>query len=169
MGVFLVAIVAMHGDSIGGALVGIALWSTLLLSVYDTKHQQIPDLFTIIIAAAALGLIALGYSDWFDSLLGMIVAAAWFAILILVSRGKAVGSGDLFLSGALGLLVGLIGAITMLLTSYIIGALVILFMLATRKLKKLHHQRIAFGPFLVMGAIFALFGFGEWYLSLLGL
>ncbi|MEQ1849510.1 MAG: prepilin peptidase [Candidatus Peribacteraceae bacterium] len=167
-GAFVLPLVLMNGDVVGAALMGIALWSMLLLSVYDAKYQQIPDLFTVIVALVATVLVLLGYTEWKDALLGTGVAVGWFALLLVISRGKAVGIGDLFLAGALGALVGLVGSITMLVTSYIIGAITILGLLGVRKITTIHDQRIAFGPFLVLGVLSALLGTGEWYLQLLG-
>jgi prepilin signal peptidase PulO-like enzyme (type II secretory pathway) len=166
---FVLPLILMRGDTVGAFLLGIALVSMLLLSVYDAMHQQIPDLFTIVIVIVATVLVALGYTEWKDALLGTTAALIWFGALLLVSRGKAVGAGDLFLSGALGALLGFIGSITMLVISYIVGAVTILFLLATKRITHVHHQRIAFGPFLVIGALLALLGAGEWYIRLLGL
>jgi len=165
---FVLAAVLFPTDIVVGFLIAIILWSVLLLSVYDIRHQQIPDLFTIVIGASALTLVILGSTSAVNAFLGFAVSMLWFGLLWLCSKGRATGSGDVFLAGALGLWLGLWHSIIMLLLSYIVGALVILVLLIMKIIPRKAHQRIPFGPFLAIGALLALLGVGEWYLSLIG-
>lgn len=150
-------------------LTALIVWNLLLIAVYDMRHKQIPDLFTGIIAFAAVLLIYIGNTALIDALRGLGISVLWFGLLWLGSRGRAVGTGDLLLGAALGLWLGLFQTIVMLLLSYIIGAFVILTMLLFRLLPRKSHQKIAFGPFLASGALLAFLGAGEWYLRMLGI
>ncbi len=163
--VFLLAI-TLHPTNIAAALVTAgALWFLLLAATYDALHQELPDLFTIAIACAGT-LLALLKGTLVSSILGATVALAWFGGQWLVSRGKAVGTGDIFLAAALGLLLGTEGTVTMILLSYASGALIILCLLAVG-IVSLKKDRIAFGPFLAIGTLLSLLGAGQMYGALL--
>jgi len=87
----------------------------------------------------------------FAALLGMAI----FGVIILLSRGKAMGWGDFKLVAALGLIFGWPDILMVLLLAFIIGALVsIVFMIAKKKKMK---DMIPFGPFLVIGSSLTFF------------
>ncbi len=53
----------------------------------------------------------------------------------------------------------------MLVLSYVTGAVIILGLLALRVISW-KQQRVAFGPFLGLGALLTILGVGQWYVSL---
>lgn len=143
-------------------LLALAFWAMLLIMLVDLRTQLIPDILTIILAVSALGYqLVIGGNPLIATLIG----PAFFGVQWLVSRGKWVGSGDVFLSGALGLLLGtwplsLIG----LFLAYISGAAVAVIGLITKKVTRSSH--IPFGPFLILGTL-ASFFMGNQILTLL--
>ena len=168
-GVFLLAFHNAQSNFPVALLTGILLWGLLLAAIFDHKRQQIPDLFTGIIGGAALMLAFLGERTIDDALLGAALGTVWFGLFWVLSRGKAVGSGDIFLAATLGLWLGLFDSITMLLMSYIIGAVVIVLLLLFKIIPRVSHQHIPFAPFLAFGALSAYLGVGDWYLQLIGM
>lgn len=140
-------------------LQAVALESLFLGAVYDALHEELPDLFTWPIVIVGAVLIAI-QGDVLSSIEGALVPLCWFGGQWLISRGRIVGSGDIFLGTALGWWLGLKGAIIMLFMSYVIGAAVILLLLALRIIS-LKQKRIPFGPFLAIGGLMALLGIGE--------
>lgn len=158
---------AVTPDPVAGFLTGFPLTFLLLACVYDAKYQQLPDVFTLLIAVGACVLLAVTGGDVVDAGIGALIPAAWFGGQRLLSRGKAVGSGDVLLGGALGLLLGMRGAITMLLLSYMAGAVIVVVLLLLGKLSFRKNTRIAFGPFMGIATVLTLAGAGEAYLSLL--
>lgn len=148
-----------------------ALFTAVLLAflfftcVFDLIHQRLPDLFTVVIAICALILVLLR-GDLKTALFGAAVALVWFGGQWLVSRGRWVGSGDIFLAAVLGFWLGFMGSMAMLVLSYIIGALAITVLLVLRVIT-FRQKRVSFGPFLGVAALLAFFGAGEWYLSLM--
>jgi prepilin signal peptidase PulO-like enzyme (type II secretory pathway) len=166
----------------------------LLLSIIDLRHSIIPN--SINLSLATLGLILIifnGYYDKFDALNGSflryyaaifglreniwlnylfaaLLGMAIFGLIIFFSKGRAMGLGDLKLVGALGLIFGWPDVLMVLFLSFIIGSLVSIFFLITRK-KKIK-DAVPFGPFLVIGASLTFF-FGyqiiEGYFKLFGL
>lgn len=103
-------------------------------------------------------------------LLGILSGALlviFFGSLIVITKGKGMGGGDLKLSFFMGLTLGFPGAILAVLLAFLSGSIVGIFLLLTQK--KHFGQTIPFGPFLTIGSLAALF-WGEkivnWYLHL---
>lgn len=132
----------------------VALWALLLIAVIDLRTGMIPDVLTLTVFVAAIAY------HWFSAgtipVLAPLVGAGFFALQWLVSRGRWVGSGDIFLAAAIGMLVGTAqGAVWMLLLAYIIGANVAIILLLFKRLKR--RDMIPFGPFLVIAGYVVLF------------
>ncbi|MBI3577579.1 prepilin peptidase [Candidatus Gottesmanbacteria bacterium] len=130
--------------------------SLLVIFVADLKYEIIPDSMII------LGLIG-GLIGKF-SILSAIGAAAFFLFLFLVTRGRGMGLGDVKLAFLLGLILGFPTIVIALYTAFLTGAAVgIILMIGGKKTLKSH---VPFGPFLILGAMFAmLYGNGvmEWW------
>lgn len=134
----------------------LALWAMLLIAVVDARTQRIPDLFTIIAAGSALLFHAFNGSFSVALLLSATLGAGFFALQWVLSRGAWIGSGDILLAGAIGLLLGDWRTMLLaLLLSYIIGGIVAAGVLI-RKGRAARTMKIAFGPFLVIGGAIAL-------------
>ncbi len=166
MAVFITAFL-LHPMNIPLAIITIVvLWGILLVTIFDAYEMMIPDAFTAIILIGALGTMWIERS--FQSpLFGALTGSAWFGSQWFLSRGKIVGSGDIFLGFSLGLWLGLSGTITMLAIAYMAGALVGIVLIAMNKATR--KSRLAFGPFLALGAVAAELGAGELYLKMIGL
>lgn len=130
----------------------LALWSMLVIGIIDARTQLIPDVLTLI-----LGISALVYHFLLGNIMwgGAILALGFFGMQWLVSRGKWVGSGDILLGIALGLLVGSWQQmVVMMMAAYIFGALLVSVLLGMGRMTRT--QNIAFGPFLVVGALMSI-------------
>lgn len=130
----------------------LALWSMLMIGIIDARTQMIPDVLTAVLAlCAALYHLSIGDGiPWMGAVLGV----AFFAVQWILSRGAWVGSGDILLAAALGLLLGSWQhVVVMLMAAYIIGALLVSVLLGLGHMKRSQH--IAFGPFLILGALIA--------------
>ncbi len=119
------------------------------------------------------------YSNYFQrhaldiaySLLGSFAMAiaigGFFRLLIIVTRGRGMGGGDVNLGALIGLALGLPNALVALMLSFISGAFLSIGLLVLRK--KHFGQSIPFGPFLVFGSLVALIWGNQlfdWYLKL---
>lgn len=96
-----------------------------------------------------------------------VAIAGFFLSLIIITRGKGMGGGDVKLGAFLGLMLGFPNALLALVLSFVLGAAFSLLLILTGR--KHFGQTIAFGPFLVIGALIALFWGNqiiEWYLLL---
>ena len=101
------------------------------------------------------------------SILMAILIGGFFYLLIIITKGKGMGGGDVKLGAFLGLMLGFPNALLATILSFVLGAVFSLFLILTGK--KHFGQTIAFGPFLVLGSLIALFWGNqimEWYLHL---
>lgn len=148
-----------------------------ILFAYDAKWFLLPDSAALALAVIGLGIVGVSAAETQD-IGGTILAAigsvgvlgGLYAVLYAFSKGRWVGFGDVKLGAALGLLLvdwQLAGVA--LFAANLLGCLIVIPLLATKRVKRTSH--IPFGPLLIAGAIVAWFiGWHilDWYLSLLG-
>jgi prepilin signal peptidase PulO-like enzyme (type II secretory pathway) len=147
----------------------------IILAVYDTRWMILPDKVMIPLVAAALVMtvafavvhhspqVALGSFE------AAVLAGGAFYLLVVLTKGRAMGGGDIKLAFAMGLILGIQGtAIAMFLAfdcAAVVGLAMIMMRLRSRR------DQIPFGPYLVGGTLVA-FLFGRlavaWYLRLNG-
>lgn len=138
----------------------------MIIFVYDFRYSYILDKFSLpAILLAFMINASLGMSvEWM--LLGGLVLGAFFAFQFLVSRGEWVGGGDIRMGMLMGVYLGLeLGAVALFL-SYVLGAIIGIFLIVFRHRKPESH--VPFGTFMTL-ATFATLFFGqtllEWYLG----
>ena len=139
----------------------------IVIFVYDLRWQLILDRVTIPAIAIIFVLnLFLGNSIW-SLLLAAAVGFGFFGLQYLASSGRWIGGGDLRLGVLMGVALGWPNILVGLLLAYIIGAAVALALLLTGNVNR--KTPIAFGTFLAVGSVIALF-WGEqlinWYFSL---
>lgn len=165
-----VAIVAAAGSlfsvTLTYQLVYLSVFGFLsLVFVIDLLTGYIPDLLTYPAIIATL-LILIGIAFYtqvgpFEAfkflaprLLAGLIPAAIFSLLIVITKGRAMGWGDVKLMIFMGLVLGFPAIIVGLYISFILGALVSSHLLLIHR-KKLN-QAVPFGPFLSLGTIISL-------------
>lgn len=146
----------------------------IIVFVYDLKHFIIPD--KVVFPAI---FIVLGFRAWdlighwslgfgiLNYLLTGVGAGIFFLAIVIISKGRWMGIGDIKLAFLMGLLLGFPYILVALFFSFLMGAIIgIGLILAKRKTMK---SEVPFGPFLVVGTFIALF-LGEiiinWYWNL---
>jgi leader peptidase (prepilin peptidase)/N-methyltransferase len=149
-----------------------------ILFAYDAKWFLLPDSVVLTLAIIGLGIVGVSAAETQDiggTLLAAVgavgIIGGLYAILFAVSKGRWVGFGDVKLGAALGLLLvdWQLAAVALFLANFI-GCLIVLPLLATKKVKRTSH--IPFGPMLIAGAVIAWFvGWHilDWYLASLGM
>ncbi|MEO6761686.1 MAG: prepilin peptidase [Candidatus Saccharimonadales bacterium] len=168
--------------ALGSALsiVVLALWLVMVivlmaLSIYDIKWQLLPNrlVATLSLVAVVQAVIVIATADSpLRSLLGHIIGAVivggLFYLILVLSKGKWIGGGDVKLGFVLGLIAAAPGqAVLLLFSASVLGSLVSLPLMAINKLKR--SSTIPFGPFLILATLtVVLFGTQiiDWYLSL---
>jgi leader peptidase (prepilin peptidase)/N-methyltransferase len=146
----------------------------VLIFVYDFKHYLIPDSFTIFGIVLSVAWLGFEYykgiynlTDILFYLYSAIGSMLFFFCLWFFTQGKGMGFGDVKLAFFLGLLLGFPNVIVGVFLSFILGAIIGLILVVSRKRKL--KSAVPFGPFLVIGSFIAIF-YGSniinWYLSL---
>ena len=117
----------------------------IVIFVYDLKHYLILD--KVIFPAIILAFVYRFFDNSFlNSLLAALLVAGFFLALVLISRGKWMGLGDVKLAGLMGLVLGWPNVLIALFLAFMSGAIVgISLMIAGKKTIK---SQIPFGPFL---------------------
>lgn len=169
------------------ALIQSILWvlvflTFLLIWAIDFRLYLIPDELNLVLAG--LGLILADFKNlygqfgqfsgsflgsyaalfglrdnlWTNHFAAALVGAGLVAAIILLSRGRGMGMGDLKLMAALGLLFGWPDILMIFILASVIGAAVSLILMGLRK--KTMQSHLPLGPFLVLGAWLTFF-FGE--------
>jgi prepilin signal peptidase PulO-like enzyme (type II secretory pathway) len=149
----------------------------LALFVYDARWFLLPNkivypLLIFALTSATIRAVFLGGGTDLvkQTVLGIAVGGGLFYFLFVVSNERWIGGGDVKLGFLLGALVtSPERAALMLFASSVLGTVVMLPLLAIRKEKT---KQIPFGPFLIMGAFFAVL-WGDrvinWYLNAMSL
>jgi prepilin signal peptidase PulO-like enzyme (type II secretory pathway) len=88
--------------------------------------------------------------------------AMFFWLLILITKGKGMGGGDLKLAFLIGLFNGFPGNVVAIVLAFVLGAAYSLVLVVLRR--KSMKDTIPFGPFLILGSVLA-FVFGRTLLS----
>lgn len=127
--------------------------SLLVIFASDLTFQIIPDSMVVVGIIGAIGVIR-GIGVVEGNIIIGLAAAAFFLVLFLVTRGGGMGLGDVKLAFLMGLLLGFPKIVVACYLAFLTGAGagVILILSGKKKLK----ERIAFGPFLVIGTVIAL-------------
>ena len=155
------------GWSASAFLIGLAAAALLSLSWIDWKTFEIPFAYNVFIFA--LGVIALVFdlSHWYDYVIGFFAVSLPLMALFYISKGAAIGGGDVKLMAACGMLLGWKLVLLGFVLGCIIGSVV---HLVRMKISGERHM-LAMGPYLSIGVFLAaLFGNAAiaWYLSMLG-
>ena len=144
----------------------------VIIFVYDLKHYIIPDKvvypaigITLIYHLLRLNLEPERFSlGVFWAAFG---AAAFFGTIVLISRGRWIGVGDVKLAFLMGLILGFPNILVALFLAVLLGAIMGIGLIISGK--KTLRSEVPFGPFLVTGTFVALFwgqDLANWYLNL---
>lgn len=94
-------------------------------------------------------------SPLYNGLIAALMLGAFFLVLILITKGRGMGGGDLKLGIFLGLVLGIENSLLALMLSFLSGSIISIALIILR-VKKLG-DTIPFGPFLAAGALISLF------------
>ena len=139
-----------------GMLLAILLFtsSSLAIVVADFLYQLIPDGSIVMLIVASLIRITVSPASAVTHIGSAVGAFGVLYFLWWVTRGKGMGFGDVKLAGALGLFFGFPDIVLSFYIAFLTGAIVgVILMLGKRAGMK---TKIAFGPFLIFGAIVTL-------------
>ncbi len=139
----------------------------IVIAVIDWRTKEINLGLNIFIGILGAVRLALDYNNWLYYLIGMLAVSVPFLLIVIISKERWMGLGDVYLIAVAGLLLGWKQVLFATAVGCTIGSIVELIRI---KVSKNKNHELAFGPYLCLGTYLAiLFGvpFIEWYSSLL--
>ena len=116
----------------------------IVISIYDFHHKIIPN--SMVYSSIILNSIYI-----YSNLMAGLVLFSFFALIWLLSRGRAMGFGDAKLALSAGLLLGMIKGLYALMISFWIGAAVGILLMIFKGKDITMKTELPFAPFLVLG------------------
>jgi leader peptidase (prepilin peptidase)/N-methyltransferase len=132
-------------------LIFFTLFLIITLSLSDMVYQVLPDELLLLVLAS--GLLA-NYQNLVSYLGGALIVALIFWLIHHLSNGRAMGFADIKYVFVMGFWLPLPSLLLALYLAFVVGGVVSLFLVLTKK--KTMKSVIAFGPFLSVGFLVAL-------------
>ena len=165
-GVLYVLIFAVNGMNLVSILYCLMASALLALSVIDFRTYEIPFGFNVFIGVLGLIRIFTDLDNWSEYVVGFFAVSVLLEIILVASKGRAIGGGDVKLMAAAGLLVGWKLIILAFFIGCILGSVIHII-----RMKVSHAEHVlAMGPYLSAGVLIsALWGtqFINWYFGFL--
>ncbi|MEE1085682.1 MAG: A24 family peptidase [Schaedlerella sp.] len=136
--------------------------SLLALSVIDFRTFQIPMGFHIFIGGLGSLRMITDFENWTEYVMGFFAVSIVLEILFIVSKGKAIGGGDVKLMAACGLFIGY----KLIWVAFFFGCILGLVIHSIRMKIKDADRVLAMGPYLSAGVLIAVL-WGNDFLSLI--
>lgn len=166
---------SLEGNYFQCPILHLAFWfyiisSLIVIFVYDLKHYIIPDkvIYPAIIAALGFNLFSNFHNSLFlNNIFAAFIAGLFFYAIVIVTKGKGMGGGDIKLAFLMGLILGWPVIIFSVFLAFISGSIVGIYLILTGKKKM--KSMVPFGPFLIFGTFAGLFWGKEivkWYFNL---
>lgn len=141
----------------------------IVVAVVDIKFSLIPTTFVFIASFISL---FYNFFSFSPSLFAQHTAAAFlsalfFLIIVVATRGRGMGEGDIILGFLIGMVLGIKATLLSLFLAFLLGALVSLVLILFGYKK--FGQTIPFAPFLISGLLISLYWAKpilDWYLML---
>ncbi len=124
----------------------------IALSVIDWRTHEIPDGFHIFIGILGVIGTAVDYKNWPLHVIGFFAVSVLLALIFIVSKGNAIGGGDVKLMAVCGLLTGWKIIAAGFVLGCVLGSIIHLNIM---KVTKAGHV-LAFGPYLSGGIVLAI-------------
>jgi leader peptidase (prepilin peptidase)/N-methyltransferase len=137
----------------------------LVLSVIDLRTYEIPLGINIFILVLGLIHLAMDYTNWLSYVIGFLAVSLPLYLLFVLSKGRAIGGGDVKLMAAAGLLLGWKHIILAFVLGCIIGSVIHIIRMKLTDAERM----LAMGPYLSLGILLAVLWGDTWihaYLSL---
>lgn len=139
----------------------------LVIFVYDLKYYLILDKVSLTAFIAAVFLNVLSGQPWQNLLLAALIAAGFFLLQFIVSKGTWIGGGDIRLGLVMGAILGWPRVLAALLLAYVLGSIIGLGLVILKK--KGWKSQLPFGTFLAPATLVVyLWGNGliKWYFGI---
>jgi len=161
-GALYILIFNVHGIHVQSILYSLMASALLVLSVIDFRTYEIPFGINVFIFMLGLINLAVDYTQWKKYLIGFFAVSAVLELILLLSKGRAIGGGDVKLMAAAGLLIGWKAIVLAFFFGCLFGSVIHIM-----RMKLTHADHVlAMGPYLAAGILLsALWGeqMIQWY------
>lgn len=163
-GILYVLIFIFNGVNVDSLLYCLLTSALIVLSMIDFRTYEIPIGINVFILALGLIATVMDYHNLVSHIIGFFVVSVFLYLIILITKGRGIGGGDMKLMAVCGLLLGW----KLIILAFILGCVIGSIIHITRmKITKCDHV-LAMGPYLSIGIVIAML-FGDtiinWYLS----
>lgn len=157
-GILYVVVFMANGINVTSLLYSLLVSALIVLSVIDFRTYEIPFGINVFILMLGLIHIVLDYHNWAEYVIGLFAISIPLELILLLSKGRAIGGGDVKLMAAAGLLLGWKNIILAMILGSILGSVI-----HTIRMKVSDAERVlALGPYLAMGIFFAALWGDKW-------
>lgn len=157
-GILYVFIFMINGINVDSLLYCLLTSALLVLSVIDWRTYEIPVGINVFIFVLGLARTALHYQDWANHVIGFFAVSAVLYLIIVVTKGRGIGGGDMKLMAVCGLFLGWKEIILAFCLGCIIGSVVHIIRM---RVTKCDHV-LALGPYLSVGVVLAMLWGNQW-------
>lgn len=127
------------------------LWVTTIIAVMDWETRLVSEAAVALWATLVVSYqLAVGSLIWENLMVGLLIGMGVIGGIWAVSRGKAMGFGDVEIAAVMGWWIGFPNVVVALWVAFVSGAIIGIWQLAFGKAKM--KSEIAFGPFLILGS-----------------
>lgn len=137
------------GITVHSMLCCVAVSMLLTLSVIDWRTMEIPFGLNVTIFVCGVIDTILDYPNWLNHVVGFFSVSLFLCLIVIISKGAAMGGGDVKLMAVAGLLIGWQNAILALIIGCVVGSIIHIIRM---KVTKADHL-LAMGPYLAFGIL----------------
>lgn len=157
-GILYVFIFMINGINVDSLLYCLLTSALIVLSVIDWRTYEIPIGINYFIFGLGVARTILHYKDWANHVIGFFAVSAVLYLIIVVTKGRGIGGGDMKLMAVCGLFLGWKEIILAFLLGCIIGSVIHIIRM---RVSKCDHV-LALGPYLSIGVVLAMLWGNQW-------
>lgn len=163
-GLLYVLVFAVNGLNLISIIYALFTSALLVLTVIDWRTYEIPISINIFILVLGCLKVVLDFNNFLDYLIGFFIVSGFLLVLYMITKGRAIGGGDIKLMAVAGLLLGWQLIVLAFLIGCVLGSILHLIRMKVSGADRM----LAMGPYLSAGLFIAMLwgnSFINWYLS----
>lgn len=163
-GLLYVLVFTVNGLNLISIIYALFTSALLVLTVIDWRTYEIPISINIFILVLGCLKVVLDFNNFLDYLIGFFIVSGFLLVLYMITKGRAIGGGDIKLMAVAGLLLGWQLIVLAFLIGCVLGSILHLIRMKVSGADRM----LAMGPYLSAGLFIAMLwgnSFINWYLS----
>ena len=163
-GLLYVLVFAVNGLNLISIIYALFTSALLVLTIIDWRTYEIPISINIFILVLGCLKVVLDFNNFLDYLIGFFIVSGFLLVLYMITKGRAIGGGDIKLMAVAGLLLGWQLIVLAFLIGCVLGSILHLIRMKVSGAERM----LAMGPYLSAGLFIAMLwgnDFIKWYLS----